>query len=85
MTKLGRERRRYCSGFISGVEESLRLLGGKQDAAGRGVCVPGGVNARSLAKHYVDFAVQKQGNIEQTAVVTVIEALSNRYPCVQGN
>ena len=27
LTSTGRERRRYCAGFVSGVEEAVRMLG----------------------------------------------------------
>ena len=81
MTKSGRERRRYCAGFISGVEEAVRLLHLSQPAAGYRICVPEGVSAREIAKGYVNYAVTRQKNIDQAAVMIVIEALQNRYPC----
>jgi len=85
LTKLGRERRKYCSGFVSGVEESLRLLGPKQDASGRSTCVPAAVNARKLAENYVDYAGLRQDRIKQPAVVIVIESLQHSYPCGKNN
>lgn len=85
LTKLGRERRKYCSGFVSGVEESLRLLGPRQDASSRSTCVPAAVNARKLAEVYVDYAGLRQDRIKHPAVVIVIESLQHQYPCGENN
>ncbi len=80
MTKAGRERRQYCAGFVSGVEESVRLLGGASESAPR-ICVPEGVSARKIAEGYIDYALPRQGSMDQPAVAVVIEALRDRYPC----
>ena len=81
MTKSGRERRQYCAGFVSGVEEAVRLLHLNQPAAGYRICVPEGTSAREIAKGYIGYASTRQKNIDQAAVMIVIEALQNRYPC----
>ena len=81
MTKAGRERRQYCAGFVSGVEESVRLLGGGASKSVFRICVPEGVSARKIAEGYVDYASAKQRSMDQPAAAVVIEALQDRYPC----
>jgi len=85
MTQSGRERRRYCSGFVSGVEETVRLLTSKQAGHKQTICVPKNVNARKLADGYVDYARQLQDNMDLPAVLMVTDALKRRYPCTEAN
>ena len=50
LTGVGRERRRYCAGFISGVEEAARLLrAGSGQGAYQRSCMPADVSSRRLA------------------------------------
>ncbi len=81
MTKAGRERRQYCAGFVSGVEESVRLLGGGASKSAPRICVPEGVSARKIAEGYIDYALPRQGSMDQPAVAVVVESLRDRYPC----
>lgn len=81
MTRAGRERRQYCAGFVSGVEESVRLLGGGPSGSMRGICVPEGVSARKIAEGYVDHALPRQASMDKPAAAVVIEALRDKYPC----
>ena len=81
MTRAGRERRQYCAGFVSGVEESVRLLGGGSSKSVFRICVPEGVSARKIAEGYVDYTHAKQRSMDQPAAAMVIEALQDRYPC----
>ena len=82
MTDLGRTRQRYCWGFVSGVEESIRLpLHTSGQTAASNICVPKGVSSRSMARSYSQYAGRKGTNLARPAVQVVIEALSNAYPC----
>ncbi len=82
LTELGRTRQRYCWGFISGVEETVRLplLRSSQPFAQK-ICVPKGVSSRNLAKAYTKYAGHKDSNLVRPAAQVVVEALANAYPC----
>lgn len=82
LTELGRQRQRYCWGFISGVEATIRLT---PHASGQPValkiCVPKGVSSRNLAKAYIQYAGRRDTNLARPAAQIAIEALSNAYSC----
>lgn len=82
LTDLGRKRQRYCSGFISGVEETIRL---PMHASGYPValktCVPIDVSSRKLVRAYTQYAGRRDAELERPAAQIVVEALSNSYPC----
>ena len=82
LTELGRQRQRYCWGFISGVEETIRLT---SHASGQPValkiCVPKGVSSRNLAKTYIQYAGRRDTNLARPAAQITTEALSNTHPC----
>jgi len=83
LTHLGRQRQRYCWGFISGVEETIRLtLHGSNQPAELKICVPKGESSRSLAKAYMQYAGRRNINLTQPAVQITVEALTNAYPCI---
>lgn len=83
MTDLGRKRQRYCQGFISGVEETIRLpLFASSQPVELKICVPKSVSSRNLAKAYIQYAGARGTNLERPAVQIVVEALSNSYPCL---
>ena len=82
LTDLGRKRQRYCWGFISGVEETLRLPPhASRQPISPDICVPEGASSRSLAKSYSQYAARPGTKLARPAVQIVIEALSNAYPC----
>ena len=82
MTDLGRTRQRYCWGFVSGVEESIRLsLHSSSQSGEQNICVPKGVSSRTMGNAYSRYAVRQGINLAQPAVQVVVEALSNTYPC----
>ncbi len=85
MTRSGRERRQYCSGFVSGVEETIRLLANKQAGYEQMICVPKNVNARKLAEGYVGYARLRQDSMDLPAALIVTDALKSRYPCTKAN
>ncbi len=77
MTKLGRERRQYCAGFISGVEEAVRLL----ESPVTSTCPPSRVTAREMARVYTSYASKRQAELSKRAAEVVLQALMNAYPC----
>ncbi len=80
LTGLGRERRRYCDGFVSGVEEGARLLIG-QSGLRPSVCAPANITARSLADTFVKYAAGHGSDLSRPAAGVVLDALSAAYPC----
>ena len=82
LTDLGRQRQRYCWGFISGVEEAIRLTSNAsvQPVAVK-ICVPKGLSSRKLAKAYILYAGRRDTNLKRPAAKITIEALSNSYSC----
>ena len=81
LTGVGRERRRYCAGFISGIEEAARLLQGGSDAVGRDICMPAGTSAGQLAGAYSRFAGQNPTLLEMPAAEIALRALRRAFPC----
>ena len=82
LTDLGRERRNYCAGFVSGVEETMRLR--EQQLSpdeGSSICVPSGTTARNLADIFVRYASQSKADLTQPAAALVITALQEAFPC----
>lgn len=82
MTDRGRQRQKYCSGFVSGVEEAVRLLA-KQSASSQfsKICLPQGKNGRQFTDVYVKYAVRKATDLKKPAALVVIEALKKEFPC----
>jgi hypothetical protein len=83
LTAKGREQRRYCAGFVSGVEESVRLLGPSVAAGTVTVCAPPDVTARMLAEAYVTYASRNIDALSGPAARVVLDALGKAYPCRQ--
>ena len=82
LTDLGRKRQSYCSGFISGVEETIRLpLYASRQSVAIEICVPEDVSSRNLAKAYTQYARRPDTNLAQPAAQIVVEALSKAYHC----
>lgn len=82
LTKTGREKRRYCHGFISGVEEALRLV--HLDATSGNtfaLCAPADTTSRDFADVYMRFAIRKDVDLNRAAALVVFDALGNAYPC----
>jgi hypothetical protein len=82
ITDRGRQRQRYCAGFVSGVEESLRLLQVPGDQ-GRfpALCVSANTTARELQDAYVRYAARSDADLTRPAALVAFEALSAAYPC----
>jgi hypothetical protein len=80
LTNVGRQRRKYCAGFISGVEEALRILR-TQHQLEASVCPPKNVTARALADAYRHYAAQHREQLDRPAAEEVLEALAHAFPC----
>ena len=80
MTSTGRERRRYCWGFVSGVEETMRHMKLRHSLK-MTACVPAGVSAKALADVFIRFAANRQSDLDLPAAALVRQALINAYPC----
>jgi len=80
LSATGRERRRYCAGFVSGVEEALRLLQRERRSEYR-VCTPPDVSASTLAEVYVKYGANHKGELPDPAAEVVLHAIVDAYPC----
>lgn len=79
MTSKGRQRKKYCSGFISGVEEATRLQ--SKLAANQKICLPGGKTSSQYTDIYMAYASRKTTDLTKPAALIVIEALQDAFPC----
>jgi hypothetical protein len=84
LTGTGRERRRYCAGFVSGVEEAERVLhpGGAEQ---RSFCTPPDVTASALAAAFVRYGSEHDDELDAPAARVVLRALQDAYPCVNAS
>lgn len=82
LTAKGRLRRRYCDGFVSGIEEGLRVYSQQfPSQMPKSVCVPAGTSSRSMSEAFVTYASKKGVALEQPAAAVVIEALGKSFAC----
>jgi hypothetical protein len=80
LTSQGRERQRYCRGFISGVEETIRYYGtGEQPVAA--FCFPPGMSAQKYGDVFIRYASRKGTDTGRPAVVVVQEAFMDAFSC----
>lgn len=85
LTKSGREKRRYCHGFVSGVEEATRLVQQKVSMQNEfELCAPGDKSSRDFAEVYMRFAGRRGVDLNKAAASVVLDALRNAYPCQAG-
>jgi len=80
LTGKGREQQRYCRGFISGVEETIRYYG-TGDSAVAAFCFPQGMTARKYGDVFIKYASRKGVDTGRPAVVVVREAFENVFSC----
>ena len=79
----GRNRQNYCSGFVSGVEESIRLLDMRSAGDKQRICVPEGKPASHFRQVYIRHASDRRTNLGRPAALVVLEALQAAYPCAE--
>jgi hypothetical protein len=77
LTPRGRLRLRYCYGYLTGVEETMRVLMKTQDV----LCPPPAITTRELARVYVSYASVRSDSLHLPAVTMVARALRDRFPC----
>ena len=82
LSDTGRQRRRYCVGFISGVEEGVRVLH-KQHMLEMSICLPDKVSGRTLTNVFLKHTTDNPDQLEKPAAQVVIDALSKNYPCTR--
>ena len=80
LTSQGRERQRYCTGFISGVEEAIRHYG-TGDPAAAAFCFPRDMSARNYGDIFIKYASRKGIDSGRPAVVVVREAFTDAFSC----
>jgi hypothetical protein len=81
MTNRGRKSRKFCEGFISGVEETLRLQSMKQPSNdSKLLCVHKGKSASNFADMYINYATKRK-SLDAPAASVVMAALQDAYPC----
>jgi hypothetical protein len=84
LTQAGRERRRYCAGFTSGVEETLRILQ-QQHKLEASVCLPDDVRTKALTDAFIRYSADRQKHLEKPASAMVMEALTHTWPCTKSS
>lgn len=84
LSSLGRERRRYCAGFVSGVEEAERVLH-PGETVERTFCTPPDVSASALAAAFVRYGAEHDEELDLPAARVVLRALEHAYPCQHGD
>jgi len=80
LSDVGRQRRRFCTGFISGVEEGVRILQ-LQHRMEPSICMPHRVSSRVLNEVFVKYTAQRQQSLKRPAAEVVLEAFALEYPC----
>ena len=82
LTAKGRLGRRYCDGFISGIEEGLRVYNLQfPTQMPKSVCVPPGTSSRSMTEAFLKYASQKDVELDRPPAAVVMEALSKSFAC----
>lgn len=80
ISNLGRARRKYCAGFVSGVEEAIRFKSQLLGADSR-ICPSTGITAQQFADAYIRYANANAKELDKPAVEVVFEALKQAFPC----
>jgi hypothetical protein len=82
LTRTGRQRKRYCHGFVSGVEEAIRLFQRKASSTRAFVvCAPDNTSSRQFAEAFMRYAGRKSVDLDKSAAMVTLDALQNAYPC----
>lgn len=82
LTRAGRERKKYCLGFVSGAEEAARLFAAQSPSTSEhGYCFPEGKTAGYFADVFMKYASRKTTDLDKPAVFVVIESLENTFAC----
>lgn len=82
MSSTGRQRQRYCEGFLSGIEEGVRVLGlisGTETTPA--LCMPADVSGRQMRIAFVRNSVSMDPAKDKPSALYAIEVLEKSYPC----
>lgn len=82
MSPTGRQRQRYCDGFLSGIEEGVRVLGliSRVETA-PSLCVPADVSSREMRSAFIKNSAAMRPAKDKPAALFAIEVLEKSYPC----
>lgn len=80
ISNLGRARRKYCAGFVSGVEEAIRFKSQLLGVDNR-ICPASGITAQQFADAYLKYSNSHPKDLDKPAVEVVFAALKQAYPC----
>jgi len=82
MSATGRQRQRYCEGFLSGIEEGVRVLGliSRLETA-PSLCVPADVSARKMRSAFVKTSALMKPSKDKPAAMFAMEVLEKSFPC----
>lgn len=83
LTDRGRRRQRYCAGFVSGIEEAVRLLMNNSHEPLSKFCIPPRATARQFKDAYIRYAGRPNTDLGQPAALVVVKALQYAYSCPQ--
>ena len=77
----GRLKRRFCDGYVSGVEEAARLLPQLQQMDAL-CCASPDITARQLSEAFLRYAGRlDKAALQKPAAEVVVDALRAAYPC----
>ncbi len=80
ISNLGRARRKYCAGFVSGVEEAIRFKSQLLETESR-ICPITDITSQQRADAFIRYANANTKQLDKPAVEIVFEALKQAYPC----
>ena len=82
MTNRGRQNRYYCDGFISGVEEAVRVYQPVPDCMSHArICMPPATSTRELRNIITRYATRYKNELGKPAAQFTLSALQWAYPC----
>lgn len=82
MSNTGRQRQRYCEGFLSGIEEGVRVLGLiHRKEMTPSLCMPADISAREMRSAFVRNSVGMEPAKDKPSAMFAIEVLEKSYPC----
>ena len=82
LTIVGRKKQHYCLGFISGVEEGIRVYENELvNSASSIFCIPSKTKSKQLVDAFDKYAVANQYDLNQPAALMIVKALKKAFPC----
>ena len=86
ITNRGRQNRYYCDGFISGVEEAVRVYQPvPHDMSHARICMPPETSTRELRNIITRYATRYKSELGKPAAQFTLSALQWAYPCQTRN